>query len=195
MGQKNVAARRMKLLAPFVGLAFLAAGCAHPSRETFDLAIAPDAAQVFVGGPAIGVREPMAMAPTSSDRIVVRDVDGSVALLSGAQWSAPLPRLLRARIIEALQRRGVGAARVSGGSNRALATDVRRFEIDVARSVAVVEIASFIVEEVSGATRTAKTFVVERPTLGRTDASAASALAGAASEALAQMADWARGRR
>lgn len=180
--------------ASLAGLAFLVAGCVTPTRETFDLSMPPTAMQVAMGGPVLSVREPTATPPTSSARVVVRNIDGSVALLPDAQWSQPLPRLLRERMIEALQRRGVAASRIGFGSNRALATDVRRFEIDAARNVAVVEIAAYIVDEGSGATRAGRSFVAETPTQENIGPDAVRALAQAAAQALAQMADWARGR-
>jgi cholesterol transport system auxiliary component len=195
MGQERLTTRRGILLAPFVGPAALVAGCARPVRETFDLAMARGVGRVSIGGLAIGVREPMATPPTSSERVVVRDVDGSVSVLPGAQWSAPLSPLLRERIIEALRSRGVAAARISGGSSRALAIDVRRFEIDAARNVAVVEFAAFMVDETDGATRAARSFWVEKPAPEHLDARAAGVLAEASSEALARLAEWTRGRQ
>ncbi|KAF2990536.1 ABC-type transport auxiliary lipoprotein family protein [Methylocystis sp. MJC1] len=194
MGQVRISIWTPARRASFAGLAFLVAGCVAPTRETFDLAMAPSALQVAMGGPVLGVREPTATPPTSSERVVVRNVDGSVALLPDAQWSQPLPRLLRERMIEALQRRGVAASRIGFGSNRALATDIRRFEIDAARNVAVVEIAVYIVDESSGATRAGHSFSAEAQTPENIGSGAVSALGQAAAQALAKMADWARGR-
>ncbi|WP_330083982.1 ABC-type transport auxiliary lipoprotein family protein [Methylocystis iwaonis] len=176
------------------GLAFLVAGCVQAPRETFDLAVAPPPVSVATAGPVLAVREPTATPPTSSPRVVVRAPDGSVALLPDAQWSEPLPRLLRARMIEALQRRGVAASWIGYGSNRALATDIRRFEIDAARNVAVVEIAAYIVDESSGATRAGRSFAAEAPTSETIGPDAVRALAQAAAQVFAQTADWARGR-
>lgn len=194
MGQVRIPIRTPAWRASLAGLVFLVAGCVAPTRETFDLAMTPSAMQVAMGGPVLGVREPTATPPTSSERIVVRNVDGSVALLPDAQWSQPLPRLLRERMIEALQRRGVAAARIGFGSNRALATDVRRFEIDAARNVAVVEIAAYIVDEGSGSTRAGRSFAAEASTQETIGPDAVRALAQAAAQVLAQTADWARGR-
>lgn len=193
MGQESISTRP-RLRGSIAGLAFLVAGCVHAPRETFDLAVAPAPLSVATAGPVLAVREPTATPPTSSPRVVVRAPDGSVALLPDAQWSEPLPRLLRARLIEALQRRGVAASWIGFGSNRALATDVRRFEIDAARNVAVVEIAAYIVDEGSGATRAGRSFSAEAPTPETIGPDAVRALSKAAAQALAQMADWVRGR-
>lgn len=176
----------------FVALA--AAGCAQPAGQAFDLAAAPAVTRLSaIGARAISVRPPMAVAPTSTNRIVVRDVDESVSILPGVEWSEPLPRLLRQRLIEALQRAGVAAARVAG-SGRALSTDIRRFEIDVARSVAVVEIQARIVDESSGVERAGQNVVGEAPAPEHTGAPAAMALTEAAGEALARVASWTRGK-
>jgi cholesterol transport system auxiliary component len=170
------------------------AGCAQGPRQTFDLAGAAGGLRVVrAGGPALGVREPVATPPTSSDRIVVRESDGSVAILPDAQWTARLPRLLQDRLVESLQRVGVSASAVSIGA-RALATDVRRFEIDVARNVAVVEIAVRLIDVNTGAALAAQSFTAEAPAVDHTGATAVFALTQAAGEALSHVAAWARGR-
>lgn len=169
-------------------------GCAQPAGQVFDLA----GASAFTrpsrrADGALSVREPLAVAPTSSNRIVVRDADGGVFVLPDAGWSEPLPRLLRERMIEALQKANIGAARV-GGSGRALATDIRRFEIDVARNLAVVEIHIRVLDENTGAARAAETILAEAPAPEHTGAPAARALTAAAAQALARVAGWTRGR-
>ncbi|MGJ0510382.1 MAG: ABC-type transport auxiliary lipoprotein family protein [Methylocystis sp.] len=177
-----------------VALAASAAGCAPPMRQTFDLSAAAGAPPgAERAGPALVVREPTAAPPTSSPRVVVRGADGGVFILPGSEWSAPLPRLLRERMVEALQRAGVGAA-AYGLAGVALATDIRRFEIDVARNVAVVELSARLVDANTGAARAAQSFVAETPAPEHTGAPAVMALTEAAGEALAHMARWARGK-
>ncbi len=177
----------------FVGVGLSLLGCAQPNRETFDLAGAALVARASAKtGPALAVREPTAAAPTSGDRIVVRDLDGSVSILPGVQWSERLTRLLQTRMIELLQNAGIAAAKLSG--NMALATDIVRFEIDVARDVAVVEINARLLDERDGASRAAQRFTVESPSPDHTGAPATLALADAARTALARIAVWARGR-
>lgn len=177
-----------------VGLASCLHGCAAPARQTFDLSLPSAPASVAAGGAALAVREPIAVAPTNSDRVTVRGADGGVYVLPDVQWSEELPGLLRNRMIGALQGAGVSAARISAGANRALATDIRRFEIDVARDVAVVEIAARLVDEASGATRAAQIFAAEAPAPEHTGAPAVHALTEAAAQALSRLAAWARDR-
>lgn len=170
------------------------AGCATAPRQAFDLAAAAGALpRAERGGPALVVREPTAAPPTSSARIVLRDVDGSVFILPESEWSAPLPRLLRDRMIEALQRAGVAAA-AYGLAGTALSTEIRRFEIDVARNMAVVELSARLVDANTGASRVAQSFVAEAPAPEHTGAPAVMALTEAAGQALAKLASWTRGK-
>lgn len=197
MGRKKRERRRggTRFLPGALGalLAVSAAGCAQPVRQSFDLAGAAGALSAERAGPALIVRELSAAPPTSSDRIVVRDADGGVFVLPDAQWSTRLPRLLRDRMIEALQRRGVAAAAVGLGAS-ALAADIRRFEIDVARNAAVVELSVRLVDVNTGAARAAQSFSAEAPAPEHTGAPAAAALTEAAGQALARVAAWARGK-
>ena len=79
-------------------LALFVAACATAPRETFDLTADRAALRSVAlrSGPAVFVPEPAAVAPTSSDKIVVRAADDSVAVPPGVQWSDPLPRLFSA---------------------------------------------------------------------------------------------------
>jgi cholesterol transport system auxiliary component len=173
---------------------FALASCAQPARETFDLAGPLGAARIAPSrpGPPLAVLEPAAATPTSSDRVVVRDADGGVAVLPGVQWSERLPRLFQDRLIESLQRAGVSASRFNAAAASSLAIDIRRFEIDIARSVAVVEIAARIVNESSGVARAAKVFLAETPAPERIGAPAVHALSSASAEAAARIAAWTR---
>jgi cholesterol transport system auxiliary component len=169
--------------------------CGQTPRQTFDLAGPLAVTKVsLAGGPALSVRPPAAVEPTSGDRIVVREAGGNVAVLPGVQWSARLPGLLQDRLVEALQKKGLSAARISTGATVALATDIRRFEIDVARNCAVVEIAARLVSESTGVARAAQTFLVEVPAPEHTGAPAVQALAEAAAEAMGRIATWARAK-
>jgi cholesterol transport system auxiliary component len=191
-GKAARAAFFVVVLAVF-GLAVLGlAACAQPPRQTFDLAGVAALARASIGsGAALSVREPTAAAPTSTDRIVVRDRDGSVSVLPDVQWSERLPRLLQTRMVEALRNAGVSAARFGSGG-RALTTAIGRFEIDVARDLAVVEISARIVDERSGAALSARSFTAQVPAPEHTGAAAALALTQAAAQAMTRLSAWAR---
>jgi cholesterol transport system auxiliary component len=102
-----------------VSVAFLVSACAQATRETFDLTTETGVLRSVAlrGGPAVFVPEPAALAPTSSDRIVVRAGDDSVAVLPGVQWSDPMPLLFQRRLIEALQQCGLSASSNGGQHN------------------------------------------------------------------------------
>ncbi len=172
------------------------AGCAGLERQTFDLAGDPARAgrvRALRQAGALIVRTPEAVAPTASDRVVVRAADGSLAVLPDAQWSDQLPNLLRHRLIDALQNAGV-AAGDSGAGQLALLTDIRRFEIDATQNVARAEIAARLVDTASGGVRAAEAFVVETPAPEHYGAPAIAALATAAGQASSRIANWARAR-
>lgn len=197
MTERGIGARRAdrrRLLLAFSALsALVVAGCAGPARETFDLAAAVGSTRAASrSAAAVAVREPLAAAPTGSDRVVVRDVDGSVSVLPGVQWSERLPRLFQMRLIDSLQQAGVAASEFGAGSSRAIATDIRRFEIDVARNEAVVEIVVRIMDD-SGAARAMQSFHAETPAPEHTGPSAVQALTESAAQVLPRVAAWAHG--
>ena len=194
-GEGSGAARRDGLRVIRAALCGLAlAGCAGQPRETFDLS-GPSGASGGAparGDVALAVSEPIAVAPTSSDRVVVRDADGSVAVLPGVQWSERLPRLFQDRLIEALQRAGVSASRFNAAAATTLAIDIRRFEIDISRNLAIVDVAARLVSAGSGATRAAKAFHAEAPAPEHTGAPGVHALTTVSAEAASRIAAWAR---
>jgi cholesterol transport system auxiliary component len=176
-------------------LALLVTACAQAPRETFDLTGEMSALRgvaLRVGHP-IFVPEPGAVAPTSSDRIVVRAADDSVAVLPGVQWSERLPHLFQRRLIEALQQCGLSASSGMGAQTR-LQTDVRRFEIDIARDLAVIEVSVELVAESSGRARAARIFVEEAPAPEHTGSQAVRALSEAAAQVALRIGQWTRAR-
>lgn len=174
-------------------LALFVSACASAPRETFDLTADMGALRsgALRGGGAIYIPEPAAVAPTSSDRIVVRAADDSVAVLPGVQWSDPLPRLFQRRLIEALQQCGLSASSNIGAQAR-LQTDVRRFEIDIARDLAVIEVSVELVD--GGRARAARIFVEEGPAPEHVGSQAARALSDAAARVALRIGQWTRAR-
>lgn len=188
----------LRSAAQAVGLTILAlalpvAGCAQATRATFDLSgeTGVPRSAALRSGAAVFVSEPVASAPTGSDRVVVRAEDDSVAVLPGVQWSERLPRLFQKRLVEAMQQSGLSATSNIGARTR-LQTDIRRFEIDVARNLAVVEIAAQLFDEQSGKARAARVFVVETAAPEHTGVPAVRALSEAAAGVAARAAAWTR---
>jgi cholesterol transport system auxiliary component len=172
-------------------LAFLVTACAQATRETFDLTSETGALRgvALRSSPPIFVPEPVAVAPTSSDRIVVRAADDSVAVLPGVQWSERLPRLFQRRLIEGMQRYGLSASAGMGARIR-LQSDVRRFEIDIARDLAVIEVSVELIDESNGRARAARIFVEEAPASEHIGSQAARALSDAAAQVALRIAQW-----
>ena len=187
--------RKVAQATAIASLAFLVTACAQAPRETFDLTAETGALRnvALRGGPAVFVPEPAALAPTSSDRIVVRAGDDSVAVLPGVQWSESMPRLFQRRLIEALQQCGLSASSNFGGQTK-LQTDVRRFEIDVARSLVVIEVSVQLVDSASGRAKAARIFVEEAPAPEHIGSPAARALGEATARIALRIGQWTRAR-
>ena len=140
-------ARRRLFPVLFAGLPFLLlAACSSAPLATYDLTPAEGFA-ARAGRGQLAVLLPDATLPANSDRIVVRTNPQSVAYLSGAQWADKLPSLVQSRLIESFQNahllRAVG--RPGMLADFSLQTSIRRFELDAARSEAVVEISAQII--------------------------------------------------
>jgi cholesterol transport system auxiliary component len=187
--------RKVAQATAIASLAFLVTACAQAPRETFDLTAKTGVLRSVAlrGGPAVFVPEPAALAPTSSDRIVVRAGDDSVAVLPGVQWSDPMPRLFQRRLIEALQQCGLSASSNFGGQT-ILQTDVRRFEIDIANNLAVIEVSVQLVDSGSGRAKAARIFVEEAPAPEHIGSPAARALSEAAARIALRIGQWTRAR-
>lgn len=192
------AAQRLSGSALGLFLGLVLSGCGAAPRETFTL---PGPAAPLVShslpiksGSRFAINEPSAVQPVASDRIVVRTGPGQVELLAGAQWSDRLPRLVQARLIAAFQRGGVPASAPGAIVDLQLASEIRRFEIDVTRQAAVVEIAARVLGDSTGTERAARIFVGEAPAPGTSDGQAARALDEAMNDVDRQIVAWARSR-
>jgi cholesterol transport system auxiliary component len=127
-----------------VGLLFAPLAACGAPPATYDLAApALPALDRSVGRAQLAVDEPTATLPVDSNRIVVRTGPDAIAYLKGAQWADTLPRLVQARLIDALERspkiRGVG--RPGLVADYTVHAEIRRFEADVTAHEARVEIA------------------------------------------------------
>src|SRR5690606_10527490 len=91
----------------------LLAGCAAlpgggpAPLDTFDLTtVSVDASAQRRARTQVLVAEPGALRILDSENIVIRPSAGSVEFLRGAQWADRLPRIVQARLVEALQATG-----------------------------------------------------------------------------------------
>ncbi len=173
-------------------------GCGATPRETFDLQGASAFEKTHRSRvnqrAALAVAEPTADQLVNSDRLVVRQEAGNLAYLADAQWADRAPRLVQARVISRLVRGGVDAAFPGAVVGYDLTTELRRFEIDASRGVAVVEISARLSSDQSGALRGAAVFLGEAPAPHTQGPQAANALEEALDRATAQLVVWTRKR-
>jgi cholesterol transport system auxiliary component len=184
-------ARRRLFPVLLAGLPFLLlAACSSAPLATYDLTPAEGFA-ARAGRGQLAVLLPDATLPADSDRIVVRTNPQSVAYLSGAQWADKLPTLVQSRLIESFQNahllRAVG--RPGMLADVSLQTSIRRFELDAARSEAIVEISAQIIGP-SGRIVGGRIFAANVPAPPSDPAVVASALDAALAKVMREIVIW-----
>lgn len=117
------------------GCAALPGGGPAP-LDTYDLS----SAAVDTAGPRRGrmqvlVAEPTALKSLDGESVVIRPSAGSVEFLKGAQWADRLPRVVQARLVEALQATGrlggVGKPGEGLAIDYQVVSEIRAFEVRV----------------------------------------------------------------
>jgi len=153
---RNPVSRRAFLSLSGAAAAVTLAGCSFGGRApfTYDLMpVDPGEALRRRTNRTILITEPTAIGVYDSQRIVVREAGGVLSYLPEAQLSDRLPLLLRTRLVQSFEDRGVNNIARSGDRVNieiALATDVRAFELDTRLGpVAVVTISARLVDEVA----------------------------------------------
>jgi cholesterol transport system auxiliary component len=178
-------------------IAAVAAACStSPSPTTFDLT-APR--QRVGGGDAMGgqvvvVPEPVAIQVLEAERIIVKDANGAVSFLGGAQWADRLPRLVQARLIQTFENasriRAVGRPGDRIVADYHLNSEIRAFQIDAATGQAVVELSAKLVNDRSGRVALARVFTGRVPVATIDAGNAAQALDRALSIVLLAVVRW-----
>lgn len=181
-------------MAVLVAASMLLTACGAPPRDTFDLA-GVDVGKGALARPlrtTIAIREPDAIQPLGSERIIIRTGPNELANLADAQWVDRLPRLVQSRIIEAFDvGRSTGrVVRPGEPADRVLATEIRRFEIDVGSQEAVVEIAAKILDSRGARTGDGRVFSARSPAPHTSGAVATQALEEALAATLRQIVRW-----
>jgi len=188
---------RVSRLAAIGAVAGLLAGCAAaPALTVFTLS-APEqrisAPRTLPG--LLLIAEPSAIQLLNSERIVVRDRDGSLSYLGGAQWADQLPALVQSRMIATFENTSrIGAVSRPGdrvSPDFQINTEIRRFEIDTITGEAVVELALRATREADGRIARARVFRSSAPITTVEPGSAVRALDSALSQALAEIVAWA----
>lgn len=175
----------------------LLASCGAAPLATFDLSSPSIDVKARALRGVLVIPEPSASAPTDSDRIVVRTGPSAVAVVRGAQWAERLPRILQMRLIQTFENAKLlnSVSRPGDGvmPDRALAWEVRRFEMDASDAMAHVELSVRILD-MSGKVIAAQIFAAEAPGDAGEGSAAAQALDAASNNVLRQIVVWSAGR-
>lgn len=144
-------------------------GCGTgPTPGTYDLKAQTAAVSAPKRDRQVLVTEPTAVKALDSDRIVIRLGGAEIQYLAKAQWADRLPRLVQARLVEALENTGKLSGVGTPGQGLAIddqvVTDIRAFEIDTdGSSRARVEISVKLLNDRNGSIRAQQTFAAEAP--------------------------------
>lgn len=180
-----------------LGCALLLAGCGASPLSTFDLSAPTAGVKARSARGVLVIPEPTAPAPSDGDRIVVRTGPSSVAVVKGAQWTDRLPRLLQSRLIQTFENakllRSVSRPGDGVTPDRALAWEIRRFEMDAATGQAVVELSVKVLDP-SGRVLGGQIFAAQAPGDASQGATASLALNAASNDVLRQIVAWASAR-
>lgn len=178
------------------GAALALAACSGPPPATYDLSAPRESVRAGHLSGALAIAEPTAILPVNSDRIVIRTGADSVAYLSGAQWADRLPRLVQTRLIESFENAGLVGRVGRPGMTAAysLVTELRRFEVDVTRNEAVIEISARLVTDRAGSVVAAQVFSATSPAPATQDGQAAIALDAALGDAMRRILVWTTAR-
>lgn len=175
----------------------LLAGCGAPPLSTFDLSAPTSGVKARSARGVLVIPEPTAPAPADGDRIVVRTGPSAVAVIKGAQWTERLPRLLQSRLIQTFENakllRSVSRPGDGVTPDRALAWDVRRFEMDAATGEAVVDISVKVLDS-SGRVLGGQIFTAQASGDASQGETASLALDAASNDVLRQIVAWASAR-
>jgi cholesterol transport system auxiliary component len=135
---------------------FLAlASCSSSQPSTvFDLTAPRDFGYKSSLSGQVVVAEPSALQIYDSERIIVREAQGTLSQVPGVQWSERLPRLVQTRLIQAYQNasklRNIGRPGERIVADYQINLEIRAFEVDAAQGQAFVEIAARLVNDRTG---------------------------------------------
>jgi cholesterol transport system auxiliary component len=190
------------LQAWLVGAAMLLSGCAAlpgggpPPLDTYELS----APAVTPAGPTrsrvqVLVAEPTALKALDGENVVIKTAPNAIEFLSGAQWADRLPRVVQARMVEALQ--GTGRLGGVGKPGEGLAIDyqlvseIRSFEVRVDGSPrAEIEIHIKLLNDRNGVVRASRSFAASVPTGGTGNAAFVAALDAAFAQVVDETVRW-----
>jgi cholesterol transport system auxiliary component len=173
-------ARRRRFGLTALALALPLAACGGAPLDTYELNAAkpPPAHQL---GARVRVAEPLATLDLDSERILVRVGPQQLAALAGAKWPDRLPLMVQARLTQSFQNAGLTrqvSRNPAAAADYQLDLDIRRFELDVARSRVEIDVAAKLISA-SGGVAAAEIFTSDAPVASTAPATVAAAMNGA----------------
>jgi phospholipid/cholesterol/gamma-HCH transport system substrate-binding protein len=180
-----VACRLLGLVALTLALAACGGG-GGATLDTYDLQAAnPGRAHALRAH--VRVDEPFASLDLDSDRILVRTRSQQMAVLAGAKWPDRLPLVVRARLIQSFQNAGLAGQvgdNLAAPANYVLDLDIRKFELDVARSRVEINVAAKLVPTSLDVAAVEQIFTADAAVASTNPAAVAAAMDGALSSVM-----------
>ena len=141
----------------------------------------------------IAVAEVAASTGLQTQRIMSRSGPESPLTLGDAQWTDTTPKVIQLKLVEAFENAGlggsVGRTTDNGQPDLQLVIDLRRFEIDLAKGQAVVELSARLTGK-DGRIAGAKLFGATSPCSASDGGAAATALSAAFGDAAKEIVVW-----
>jgi cholesterol transport system auxiliary component len=182
--QASIARRRRFGLAA-LALALPLAACGAAPLDTYDLSAAKPAPARPLAA-RVRVAEPLAGLDLDSDRILVRPGSQQVAALAGAKWPDRLPLVVQARLTQSFENAGLAGQvgrNPAAGADYELDLDIRKFDLDVARSRVEIDVAVKLVSA-AGGVAAAEIFTADAPVASTNPAAVAAAMDGVLSSVM-----------
>lgn len=197
--RSHVAPARVALAA---ALGLVLSGCAAlpgggpAPLDTFELTAPSGGVEARRGGGRqILVPEPTALKALDGQDIVIKPAPGSIQFLKGAQWSDRLPRVVQAKLAEALQRSGrfggVGRPGQGLAIDYQVIVEIRSFEVEVGGADRA-RVALFVklLNDRNGTVRASRLFEATSPVSGSGNDAFVAALDRAFNQAAEEIVTW-----
>ncbi len=188
--------RASRFITPLV-MAFIVTACsASPSPTTFDLSAPTTVKAARSSHTQLAISEPLTVQALDSDRLIVKDSNGSISYLPSGQWADRLPRLVQTRLIQTFENASrLGKVNRPGDrivADQQLNTEIRDFQIESATGEAVVSVSAKIVNDRTGRIVAARIFSARVPAQAIEADKAALHLDEALSRVLTDIVIWVR---
>lgn len=189
------ARRAAVALAGALALSGCAALLPQTPNDIYDLSAPGEVATNARGNLQLLVPQPSAIAALDTERIAARPTPAQYAYLPGAVWSAGLPSLLQARLMETFQNTGrIRAAALPGQGlviDYQIVTDIRAFELR--EEGAVAEIAVKLMDDTNGRVVRSRIFRQAVPVASTDNAAIVAGLDAAMDAVFVEIAGWVLG--